>query len=152
MTFTHSVFSQNELDERLRACGLRPSMARLQVLQVLLESPVRHLDAEGVYQRLYASAQPLGMTTVYKLLAQFEQVGLVQRRELQPGKRVYELAWGNQQEHGHLVCLKSRQVFEFDTGPLSAALIEIAARHGLMLSRVEITAYGVPAPEDTSQA
>ncbi len=136
--------NETTLDNRLREHGLKPTTPRLLVLQVLVQSAIRHWDAEALYQRLVASATPLGLTTVYKVLAQFEQVGLVQRRELRLGKRVYELVHPNGAEHGHLVCLQSRRMFEFDMGPLSNTLAAIAANHGLILSHVVLTAYGAP--------
>jgi Fur family ferric uptake transcriptional regulator len=131
-------------DTLLRNHGLKPSASRLLVLQALMQSAVRHLDAEAVYQCLVEQGAPLGLTTVYKVLAQFEQVGLVERRELRPGRRLYELACANHTEHGHLVCLQTRQVFEFDMAPLLDTLAVVAGHHGLALSRVVVTAYGVP--------
>lgn len=131
-------------ESRLREHGLKPTTPRLLVLHTLTHSAVRHLDAEAVYQRLVENATPLGLTTVYKVLAQFEQVGLVERRALRPGRRLYELARASDTEHGHLVCLQSRQVFEFDMEPLSVTLAAIAAKHSLTLSHVVLTAYGVP--------
>ena len=123
---------------------LRRTLPRLQVLDVFKASLVRHLSADDVYRLLLEKQQPLSLATVYKVLAQFEQAGILQRSDLGQGRHVFELPLEGDTEHGHLVC-SNGQVTEF---PLSDAfkeeLTQLAHQQGWALTGFAITAYARP--------
>jgi Fur family ferric uptake transcriptional regulator len=129
---------------------LRRTPPRLQVLDVFKTSPVRHLTADEVYRQLLERQQPLGLATVYKVLAQFEQAGILQRSDLGHGRHVFELPLEGVTEHGHLVC-SNGQVAEFALPhALKDELVQLAEQQGWDLTGFAITAYA--RPKHTPQA
>lgn len=128
-----------------QAKGLKVTLPRLRVMDVFAHSPQRHLTAEDVYRALLAQGEELGLSTVYKVLSQFEQTGVLTRSELGQGRTVYELNNEQAPWHGHLVCTRTGQVTEFVLPGLDDQLRALAAHHGLTLGHCVITAYGHPA-------
>ena len=95
----------------LRTIGLKASLPRLKVLDLFQHSPQRHLSAEDVYKMLLGENADIGLATVYRVLTQFEQAGLLVRHHFESGKAVFELNEGA--HHDHLVCLQCGRVEEF---------------------------------------
>ena len=123
---------------------LRRSPPRLQILDVFRNSPVRHLTADEVYRLLIIKRQPLSMATAYKVLAQFEQAGILQRSDLGQGRHVYELPLEGATDHGHLVC-SNGQVTEFPLPePFKEELSRLAEAQGWTITGLAITAYARP--------
>ena len=95
----------------LKTIGLKATLPRLRILELFEKSEVRHLSAEDVYKRLVEEGTDTGLATVYRVLTQFEQAGLLMRHHFESGKAVYELNEGK--HHDHLVCLQCGHVEEF---------------------------------------
>lgn len=95
----------------LKTIGLKATLPRLRILELFEKSDVRHLAAEDVYKKLVDEGTDTGLATVYRVLTQFEQAGLLVRHHFESGKAVYELNQGS--HHDHLVCLQCGHVEEF---------------------------------------
>lgn len=97
--------------DELKSTGLKATVPRLKILEVFQRSTQRHMTAEDVFRVLLMERADIGLATVYRVLTQFEQAGLLSRSHFESGKAVYELNEG--QHHDHLVCLDCGQVEEF---------------------------------------
>ena len=122
---------------------LRNTVPRMLVLDVFRQSEVRHLTADDVYRMLVEREQTVSMATVYKVLSQFEQAGILQRSDLGHGRSVFELPTEGQEEHGHLVC-SNGEVTEFTLPGLKEQLDQLAQSQGWKLSGYVITAFATP--------
>jgi len=98
-------------NQDLRKAGLKVTLPRLKILQLMEQSPAHHLGAEEIYNHLIESGEVIGLATVYRVLAQFERAGLVSRHNFEGGRSVYELDQGI--HHDHMVCLETGKVIEF---------------------------------------
>lgn len=127
----------------LKHTGLKPTLPRLQVLELFQRSEQRHLAAEDVYRHMVALGADLGLATVYRVLAQFEQAGLLKKSQLGAGRAVYELNDG-EQHHGHLVSLTSGDVHEFFDPQIEERLRAIALDKGFELADYVVTVFGRP--------
>ncbi len=128
----------------LTSLGLKATLPRLRVIEVFRQSALRHLGAEDVYRQLIQLGESVGLSTVYKVLSQFEQVGLLRRSELGQSHTVYELVDADSPRHGHLLCTASGQVTELHLPDLEQRLVELASQHGLQLRHWSLTAWGQP--------
>lgn len=128
----------------LPSMGLRVTLPRLKVLEVFRQNAHRHLNAEEVYRELLQAGETLSLSTVYKVLSQFEQVGALIRSELGQGHTVFELSEQGGQRHGHLLCTATGQVSELHLPGLETSLVELARTHGLELAHWTLTAWGRP--------
>jgi len=97
--------------QSLKEIGLKATLPRRKILELFESSKVRHLSAEDVYKTLIAEGIDVGLATVYRVLTQFEQAGLLSRQHFETGKAVFELNQGG--HHDHLVCLQCGRVEEF---------------------------------------
>jgi Fur family transcriptional regulator, ferric uptake regulator len=95
----------------LKDMGLKATLPRLKILDLFENTDVRHLTAEDVYRLLMKEGMDIGLATIYRVLTQFEQAGLLVRHHFESGKAVYELNQGG--HHDHLVCLQCGRVEEF---------------------------------------
>ncbi|MDF7041641.1 ferric iron uptake transcriptional regulator, partial [Escherichia coli] len=95
----------------LKNIGLKATVPRLKILEIFQTSEERHMSAEDVYRILLAEHMDIGLATVYRVLTQFEQAGLLSRNNFESGKAIYELNEGK--HHDHLVCLDCGRVEEF---------------------------------------
>lgn len=100
-----------EESQQLKDAGLKITLPRLKVLQILEQSRNHHLSAEDVYKALLETGEDVGLATVYRVLTQFEAAGLVSRHNFEGGYSVFELSQG--EHHDHLVCVKCGRVEEF---------------------------------------
>ncbi len=97
--------------EELKSTGLKATLPRMKILEAFQTAKARHMTAEDVYRVLLQDRSDIGLATVYRVLMQFEQAGLLTRSNFESGKAVYELNEG--QHHDHLVCLDCGHVEEF---------------------------------------
>ena len=115
----------------LRSTGLKVTAPRLRVLDLFQTSAERHLTAEDVYRRLLEEHADIGLATVYRVLTQFEQAGLLVRHHFEGGKAVYELNEGK--HHDHLVCLQCGKVEEFFDPEIEKRQARIARDRGFAI-------------------
>lgn len=125
----------------LKHAGLKATLPRIRILRLFRESAQRHLSAEDVYKMLLLDDADLGMATVYRVLAQFEQTGLLRRNQLGSNRAVYELT-ENRDRHGHLVCNRTQAVHEFFDQEIDERLKSIAAGMGFDMTDYVITVFG----------
>lgn len=124
----------------LKQAGLKTTRPRLQVLAVLENSHVRHMTAEDVYQILLKDGQPIGLATVYRVLTQFENAGLVIRNKFESERAVFEL--NDEAHHDHLICVKCGLVVEFCDERIEAQQTKVAQQHGFTIHDHALTLYG----------
>jgi Fur family transcriptional regulator, ferric uptake regulator len=124
----------------LKASGLKATLPRLKILDIFQNSSVRHLTAEDVYKILLADNMDVGLATVYRVLTQFEQAGLLNRNHFESGKAIFELNEGS--HHDHLVCLDCGRVEEFVDEEIEARQQRIAAERGFRIAEHALAIYG----------
>lgn len=124
----------------LKSSGLKATLPRLKILEIFQNSSVRHMSAEDVYKQLLAENLDVGLATVYRVLTQFEQAGLLSRNHFESGKAVFELDQGG--HHDHLVCLDCGMVEEFFDEEIERRQQAIAADRGFKLSEHALALYG----------
>jgi Fur family ferric uptake transcriptional regulator len=123
----------------LRTIGLKATLPRLRILELLEKSEVRHLSAEDVYKILLKEGTDTGLATVYRVLTQFEQAGLLVRHHFESGKAVYELNQGG--HHDHLVCLQCGRVEEFYDKAIEKRQIAVAKERGFAIHEHSLHIY-----------
>lgn len=128
-------------NQELRNAGLKVTLPRLKILQILesSEEGPQHLSAEDVYLALRAAGEEVGLATVYRVLTQFETAGLVDRHNFETGHSVFELAKG--EHHDHMVCVASGDVIEFTDPIIEKRQHEIAEEHGYELMEHSLVLY-----------
>lgn len=137
--------STNQSDE-IKNSGLKATLPRIRVLEVFQRATRRHLTAEDVYKALLAEDADIGLATVYRVLTQFEQAGLLTRNHFESGKAVFELNEGH--HHDHLVCLTCGKVEEFYDEAIEARQHAIAKERGFELQEHSLALYAVCAQTD----
>ena len=125
---------------QLRRAGLKITVPRLKILEIMASSQPRHLSAEDVYRRLLDSNEDIGLATVYRVLTQFESAGLVTRHHFEGGTAVFELNEG--EHHDHIVCMDCGRVEEFSDEGIEARQSAIAQRLGFEISDHSLTLHG----------
>lgn len=128
-----------EENNELRKAGLKVTLPRVKILQLLDAADNRHMSAEDVYKSLMDSGEDVGLATVYRVLTQFEAAGLVVRHNFDGGHAVFELADGD--HHDHMVCVDSGEVIEFIDKEIEALQHKIAARNGFDLVDHNLVLY-----------
>lgn len=129
-------------NQELRAAGLKVTVPRIRILQILEESEQRHLAAEDIYRKLLDSDDDVGLATVYRVLTQFESAGLVVRHNFDGGHSVFELDRGD--HHDHMVCVESGKVIEFHNDKIEELQRQIADQHGYELTDHSLILYVKP--------
>lgn len=120
--------------------GLKATLPRLTILEIFQRGEQRHMSAEDVYRQLLASHIDIGLATVYRVLTQFEQAGLLARNHFDNGKAVFELNQGT--HHDHLVCLVCGKVEEFYDPEIERLQQSIAKERGFELQDHALSLYG----------
>ena len=123
----------------LKSAGLKATLPRLKIINLFESSKVRHLTAEDVYKLLLAEGLDIGLATVYRVLTQFEQAGLLVRHHFESGKAVFELNEGK--HHDHLVCLQCGRVEEFYDSDIEKRQNKIAHDRGFTISEHALYLY-----------
>jgi len=119
----------------LKSSGLKATVPRLKILDLFIKNEAnqgRHMAAEDVYRHLISEDMDIGLATVYRVLTQFEQAGLLQRHYFDSGKAVFELNEGS--HHDHLVCLQCGKVEEFFDPQIEERQNVVAKEHGFVVS------------------
>lgn len=124
----------------LKSIGLKATVPRLKILEIFQIGRQRHMTAEDVYRELLAERQDIGLATVYRVLTQFEQAGLLKRSNFESGKAIFELNEGS--HHDHLVCLQCGRVEEFFDAGIEARQQAIARERGFSLQDHALALYG----------
>ncbi len=124
----------------LKSAGLKATLPRLKILEVFHSGRHRHMSAEDVFKELLAENPEIGLATVYRVLTQFEQAGLLKRSKFESGKAVFELDHGD--HHDHLVCLRCGRVEEFFDEDIERRQREIATDRGFTLQDHSLALYG----------
>lgn len=124
----------------LKNTGLKATVPRLKILDIFHAGRQRHMSAEDVYRELLGVNQDIGLATVYRVLTQFEQAGLLKRSNFESGKAVFELNEGN--HHDHLVCLQCGRVEEFFDAEIERRQQIAAAERGFSLQDHALSLYG----------
>ena len=127
--------------QELKEAGLKITLPRLKILQILESSKVHHLSAEDVYKLLLQNEAEIGLATVYRVLTQFEEAGLVVRHNFEGGHSVFELSSG--EHHDHIVCVKCGKVEEFRDEQIEMRQKAIAKKLGFELTDHNLNMYGL---------
>jgi Fur family ferric uptake transcriptional regulator len=138
-----------EQRHELRKAGLKITLPRLKILEILENASNRHLSAEDIYKDLLDSGEEIGLATVYRVLTQFEAAGLVTRHNFEGGHSVFELDDG--EHHDHMVCVETGEVIEFTSDEIERLQHEVAEKHGFELLDHSLVLYvrrGDAADED----
>ncbi len=123
----------------LKNLGLKVTLPRIKVLELFHGRRQRHMSAEDVYRELLVQGQDLGLATVYRVLTQFEQAGILKRHHFEAGKAVYELDEG--EHHDHLVCMQCGRVEEFFDAEIERRQHLIAQERGFALQDHALALY-----------
>ncbi len=126
--------------DELKSSGLKATLPRIKILDVFRhQTERRHLTAEDVYKALLSESADIGLATVYRVLTQFEQAGLLSRSNFESGRAVYELNEG--QHHDHLVCLDCARVEEFFDAQIEQRQRVVAAERGFAIQEHALALY-----------
>ena len=125
--------------EELKSTGLKATVPRLKVLEIFQKGAQRHMTAEDVFRVLLQDRSDVGLATVYRVLTQFEQAGILTRSNFEGGKAVYELNEG--QHHDHLVCLDCGKVEEFFDAQIEDRQHAVAKAKGFMIAEHALSLY-----------
>ena len=136
----------NRTPSDLKTIGLKATLPRLKILNLFETSDERHLTAEDVYKLLMAEGMDIGLATIYRVLTQFEQAGLLSRHHFESGKAVFELNEGG--HHDHLVCLQCGHVEEFFDPEIEARQRAIARERGFELQEHALSLYAACSKAD----
>jgi Fur family transcriptional regulator, ferric uptake regulator len=127
-------------NQEIRKAGLKVTLPRVKILELLESSDRRHVSAEDVYKMLLDKGEEIGLATVYRVLTQFEAAGLVTRHNFEGGHAVFELDRGD--HHDHIVCIICGKVAEFMDSTIEERQSQIAKEHGFEMADHSLIIYG----------
>ena len=125
--------------DELKSTGLKATLPRLKILEIFQQGGLRHMTAEDVFRVLLEDRSDIGLATVYRVLTQFEQAGILIRSHFESGKAVYELNEG--QHHDHLVCLDCGKVEEFYDAEIEKRQNDVATAKGFTIADHALSLY-----------
>ena len=128
--------------QSLKEVGLKATLPRIRILEILEASQQKHVSAEDVYKALLDAGEDVGLATVYRVLTQFEGAGLVIRHHFDSGHSVFELDQGG--HHDHMICIKTGKVIEFENEEIEKLQKEIVEKHGYELQGHSLVLYVKP--------
>jgi Fur family transcriptional regulator, ferric uptake regulator len=128
-------------NQELRNAGLKVTLPRVKILEILERSNPRHISAEDMYKALLESGEDIGLATVYRVLTQFETAGLVTRHHFEGGHSVFELNQGT--HHDHILCVKCGRVDEFVDAEIESRQKKIASAKGYEMTDHSLYIYGI---------
>jgi Fur family transcriptional regulator, ferric uptake regulator len=128
--------------QELRKAGLKVTLPRVKILEILESNRQRHLSAEDIYKELLETGEDIGLATVYRVLTQFETAGLVKRHNFEGGHSVFEMDEG--EHHDHMVCVETGDVIEFMNDEIERLQREIAKEHDFELIDHSLVLYVRP--------
>ena len=123
----------------LKKTGLKATLPRLKIMDIFEHSKQKHLSAEDIYKLMINSNEEIGLATIYRVLTQFEQVGLLIRHHFEGGKAVYEL--NEKSHHDHIVCLQCGHVTEFVNEEIEKLQTKVAEEHGFKIIEHSLIIY-----------
>ncbi|MDA3935121.1 MAG: ferric iron uptake transcriptional regulator [Gammaproteobacteria bacterium] len=126
----------------LRKAGLKVTLPRLRVLEILGENKEKHMTADDVYRALIEANEDIGLATVYRVLSQFEAAGLIMKHNFEGGQASYEIDKG--EHHDHMICVETGKVIEFVSDEIEKLQHEIAEQHGYELEDHSLVMYVRP--------
>ncbi|MCC8987930.1 MAG: ferric iron uptake transcriptional regulator [Candidatus Contendobacter sp.] len=126
--------------KELKQAGLKVTLPRMKILNILQQQPSAHLTAEAIFQALGGSGEEIGLATVYRVLTQFEASGLVKRYHFESGQSVFEINQGG--HHDHMLCLDCGRIEEFCDEEIERRQRIIAQRLGFELAEHSLVLYG----------
>lgn len=126
----------------LKKAGLKATLPRIRILQILEDSGQKHMSAEEVYKALIDAGEEVGLATIYRVLTQFEAAGLVMRHHFDSGHSVFEVNEG--EHHDHMVCTETGKVIEFQNEQIEKLQRDIAEKHGYQLVDHSLVLYVKP--------
>ena len=127
--------------QELKDAGLKITLPRVKILQILESSEVHHVSAEDVYKLLLQNGEEVGLATVYRVLTQFEQAGLVVRHNFEGGHSIFELS--SDKHHDHIVCVRCGRVEEFADDEIENLQKKVADKLGFELTDHNLNMYGL---------
>jgi len=125
--------------DELKSTGLKATLPRLKILEIFQKGTQRHMTAEDVFRVLFEGRSDVGLATVYRVLAQFEQADILSRSHFEGGRAVYELNEG--QHHDHLVCLDCGRVEEFYDAEIEKRQNDVALQKGFAIADHALSLY-----------
>jgi len=128
-------------NQNLREAGLKATLPRVKILEILEGSRVRHLSAEDIYKTMIELGEDVGIATIYRVLTQFETAGLVTRHHFESGISVFELNQG--EHHDHILCIKCGKVAEFMDEVIEQRQRDIAEKAGFLMTDHSLNIYGI---------
>ena len=127
--------------QELKDAGLKITLPRVKILQILESPEVHHVSAEDVYKLLLENGEEVGLATVYRVLTQFEQAGLVVRHNFEGGHSIFELS--SDKHHDHIVCVRCGRVEEFTDDEIEQRQKKVADKLGFELTDHNLNMYGL---------
>lgn len=128
-------------NQDLRKAGLKVTLPRIKILELLANAENHHMSAEDVYRALSDQGEDVGLATVYRVLTQFEQAGIVERHNFENNLSVFELV--QEEHHDHLVCDVCGKIVEFHNDVIEQEQYKVAQKYGFKLSGHSLVLYGV---------
>jgi len=136
--------------KELKKAGLKATLPRLRILEILEDSPHRHLSAEEVYKALIEAGEDIGLATIYRVLTQFESAGLVHRHNFDGGHAVFELT--AETHHDHMIRVDTGEVIEFVDEEIERRQREICEKQGFQLIEHNLVLYVLPKRQEIDQS
>jgi Fur family ferric uptake transcriptional regulator len=127
--------------KELKKAGLKVTLPRMKILEIMESSDTRHMSAEDVYKRLLEAGEDIGLATVYRVLTQFESAGLLHRHHFESGHSIFELNQGS--HHDHILCVRCGRVDEFVDETIEKLQKEIAEKAGYEMTDHCLYIYGI---------
>ena len=128
-------------NQDLRRAGLKVTLPRLKILELLEKSEMHHMSAEDIYKALIEQGEDVGLATVYRVLTQFEQAGIVERHNFENNLSVFEIA--KDEHHDHLVCDQCGKIIEFHNEEIENLQEKVAKEFGFSLACHSLVLYGI---------
>ncbi len=140
----------DKYSSQLKSKGLKVTSPRITVLEIFNQSDARHLSAEDVYKKVLQTEGDIGIATVYRVLTQFADAGILVATNFETGKTTFELNEGG--HHDHLVCLSCGVVVEFHDEDIESKQEKIAKKHGFKLINHSMSLYGLCSKPECNEA
>ncbi|GAB3293776.1 ferric iron uptake transcriptional regulator [Pseudidiomarina andamanensis] len=137
----------NKDELQLKKAGLKVTSPRVKILEILKDPGNQHISAEDVYKILLEKNEEIGLATVYRVLNQFDDAGIVSRHHFEGGRSVFELS--AKDHHDHLVCLTCGHVFEFEDDVIEQRQLQVAEANNIKLTNHSLYLYGECKTPDT---
>ena len=137
-------------NQDLRKAGLKVTLPRIKILELLEGAEHHHMSAEDVYRALAAQGEDVGLATVYRVLTQFEQAGIVERHNFENNLSVFEIM--REEHHDHLVCDVCGKIVEFTNETIESEQLKVAEQHGFSLSGHSLVLHGVCDSQECQKA